>query len=145
MSSTASCPAPGSATTACTLLLADVVDSTALADRLDAAALAAWWQAHDAAARALLRTWHGREIDKSDGFLLLFETVDDALAYAADYHRTLAGLVPAQRARVGVHRAEVVRIDGQSYRAKEAQEREAQRLAARSAKATPARSRKAAT
>jgi len=44
-----------------------------------------------------------------------------------------------------MHRAEVVRIDGQSYRAKEAQEREAQRLAARSAKATPARSRKAAT
>jgi DNA replication protein DnaC len=44
-----------------------------------------------------------------------------------------------------MHRAEVVRIDGQSYRAKEAQEREAQRLAARSAKAVPARSRKAAT
>lgn len=108
MSSTASCPAPGSATTERTLLLADVVDSTALADRLDAAALAAWWQAHDGAARALLRTWHGREIDKSDGFLLLFETVDDALAYAADYHRALAGLVPVQRARVGVHRAEVV-------------------------------------
>jgi hypothetical protein len=32
-----------------------------------------------------------------------------------------------------MHRAEVVRIDGESYRAKEAQEREAQRLAARSA------------
>jgi phage tail protein X len=44
-----------------------------------------------------------------------------------------------------MHRAEVVRIDGESYRAKEAQEREAQRLAARSAKAAPARSRKAAT
>jgi len=43
-----------------------------------------------------------------------------------------------------MHRAEVVRIDGESYRAKEAQEREAHRLAARSAKATPARSRKAA-
>ena len=43
-----------------------------------------------------------------------------------------------------MHRAEVVRIDGESYRAKEAQERDAQRLAARSAKATPARSRKAA-
>jgi hypothetical protein len=42
-----------------------------------------------------------------------------------------------------MHRAEVVRIDGDSYRAKEAQEREAQRLAARSAKATPARPRKA--
>jgi len=43
-----------------------------------------------------------------------------------------------------MHRAEVVRIDGESYRAKEAQEREAQRLAARSATAMPARSRKAA-
>ena len=43
-----------------------------------------------------------------------------------------------------MHRAEVVRIDGESYRAKEAQEREAQRLAVRSAKATPARSRKTA-
>ena len=43
-----------------------------------------------------------------------------------------------------MHRAEVVRIDGESYRAKEAQERDARRLAARSAKATPARSRKAA-
>jgi DNA replication protein DnaC len=42
-----------------------------------------------------------------------------------------------------MHRAEVVRIDGDSYRAKEAQERKAQRLAARSAKATPARPRKA--
>ena len=41
-----------------------------------------------------------------------------------------------------MHRAEVVRIDGQSYRAKEAGEREAQRLAQRSAKATTARSRK---
>lgn len=108
MSSSASCPAPGSSAAECTLLLADVVDSTAMAERLDAVELAAWWQAHDGAARALLRTWHGREIDKSDGFLLLFETVDDALAYAAEYHRALAALVPAQRARVGVHRAEVV-------------------------------------
>jgi len=51
-----------------------------------------------------------------------------------------------------MHRAEVVRIDGESYRAKEAQEREKQRLAERSAKkaakaatATPVRSRKHGT
>jgi len=37
-----------------------------------------------------------------------------------------------------MHRAEVVRIDGESYRAKEAQEREAQRLAERAAKAASA-------
>lgn len=43
-----------------------------------------------------------------------------------------------------MHRAEVVRIDGESYRAKEAEEREAQRKAERTAKATAQRPRKAA-
>jgi len=43
-----------------------------------------------------------------------------------------------------MHRAEVVRIDGESYRAKEAEEREMQRKAERTAKATAPRARKAA-
>ena len=42
-----------------------------------------------------------------------------------------------------MHRAEVVRIDGESYRAKEAEEREAKRKAERMAKATAPRPRKA--
>ena len=42
-----------------------------------------------------------------------------------------------------MHRAEVVRIDGTSYRQKEADERDAQRRAERAAKSTPARQRKA--
>jgi DNA replication protein DnaC len=42
-----------------------------------------------------------------------------------------------------MHRAEVVRIDGDSYRAKEAEERESQRKAERAAKATAQRPRKA--
>jgi DNA replication protein DnaC len=42
-----------------------------------------------------------------------------------------------------MHRAEVVRIDGKSYRQKEADERVAQRTAQRAAKGTPARPRKA--
>jgi DNA replication protein DnaC len=43
-----------------------------------------------------------------------------------------------------MHRAEVVRIDGESYRAKEAEEREAQRKAERTAKSAAPRPRKAA-
>ena len=43
-----------------------------------------------------------------------------------------------------MHRAEVVRIDGDSYRAKEAEEREAQRKAERAANAVTPRARKAA-
>ena len=41
-----------------------------------------------------------------------------------------------------MHRAEVVRIEGESYRAKEAEERDAQRRAERAAKTAPARSRR---
>ena len=41
-----------------------------------------------------------------------------------------------------MHRAEVIRIDGESYRAKEAEERQAQRQTERAAKASASRSRK---
>ena len=43
-----------------------------------------------------------------------------------------------------MHRAEVVRIEGESYRAKEAQERDAQRQAERAVKVAATRSRKPA-
>ncbi len=85
------------------LLLTDVVDSTALGEQLGLDAAGRLWAAHDHAARDLLRQWRGREIDKSDGFLLLFGTVADAVGYAQAYHRLLGELQPPLRARVGIH------------------------------------------
>jgi len=100
------------------LLLTDLVDSAALAEQLGDAAMNAIWAAHDRMARDLLRQWRGREIDKTDGFLLLFADVADALAYALAYHRALAELpvpapartdqpVPKLRARAGLHVGQV--------------------------------------
>jgi predicted ATPase/class 3 adenylate cyclase len=74
------------------LLLTDLVDSAALAEQLGDTAMAAFWAAHDRQARDLLRRWRGREIDKSDGFLLVFGQAADALGYALAYHRALAGI-----------------------------------------------------
>ena len=85
------------------LLQTDVVGSTALSERLGDAATAALWSAHDRVARDLLRSCRGREIDKSDGFLLLFATAADALAYALGYQRALAGLSTPLLARAGLH------------------------------------------
>jgi len=85
------------------LLLTDVVDSTELARRLGDAAMSALWTAHDRAARDLLREWRGREIDKSDGFLLMFSSAADAVGYALAYHRSLAGLDVPLKARAGLH------------------------------------------
>lgn len=86
-----------------TLLLTDVVDSTALTQRLGDDAMARLWAAHDRLARDLLRAWHGREIDKSDGLLALFEHADDAAGFALDYHRALDSLEVPLAARVGLH------------------------------------------
>ena len=85
------------------LLLTDVVDSTKLSEELGDRAMAEVWSAHDRMARDLLPIWRGREIDKTDGMLLLFGSASDALNYARDYHRGLAGLPVVLVARAGLH------------------------------------------
>ena len=85
------------------LLLTDVVGSTELAETLGDAATAALWSAHDRIARDLLVPWCGREIDKTDGFLLLFADAVDAAAYAIAYHQAINKLQPAIQARAGLH------------------------------------------
>jgi predicted ATPase/class 3 adenylate cyclase len=85
------------------LLLTDVVDSTAIAARLGNEATASLWTAHDRVARDLLRRWRGREIDKTDGFLLLFREAGDALGYALEYHQAIALLETPLHARAGLH------------------------------------------
>ncbi len=90
------------------LLLTDVVDSTKLSERLGDVAMAEVWAGHDRLARDLLPRWRGREIDKTDGMLLLFELASDAVQYALDYHRALAGLPVPLKARAGLHVGAVI-------------------------------------
>jgi len=85
------------------LVMTDVVDSTLTTTRLGDAGAALLWIAHDRIARDLLAAWRGREIDKSDGFLLLFDAVADAIGYALAYQTALAGLQPPLQARAAVH------------------------------------------
>jgi predicted ATPase/class 3 adenylate cyclase/Tfp pilus assembly protein PilF len=85
------------------LLLTDVVDSTRIAEAVGDAVMTAHWVAHDRAARDLLRTWRGREVDKTDGLMAVFDSAADAAAFAIDYHRALAALGVPFKARAGVH------------------------------------------
>ena len=90
------------------LLLTDVVDSTRLAEELGDAAMAEVWVAHDRVARVLLATWGGREIDKTDGMLLLFEAAADAVSYALALHSALGQLAVPLTARAGLHVGPVI-------------------------------------
>jgi putative peptide modification system cyclase len=95
-----------------TLVLCDLVDSTALTERLGDQRAADLFRKHDRLARALLPIHGGREIDKTDGFLLMFERPLQAVAFALDYQRALRELNAAEgstlAARVGIHVGDVV-------------------------------------
>ncbi len=94
------------------LLLTDVVDSTRLTEALGDVRMSEVWATHDRVARDLMVVHGGREIDRADGFLILFERAADAGAYALAYHRALADLSArhglAFKARAGLHVGEVV-------------------------------------
>ena len=83
------------------LVFTDVVESTQLVGRLGDARAADVWSAHDRRARELVARLGGREIDRTDGFFLIFERARDAARFAVEYHDAIADLDLA--ARVGIH------------------------------------------
>jgi class 3 adenylate cyclase/tRNA A-37 threonylcarbamoyl transferase component Bud32 len=94
-----------------TVLLCDLVGSTKMVERLGDARAFELFGRHDRIARDLLQEHGGREIDKTDGFLLLFDRPIDGVRFAVSYHRALAALSQTQgteiAARVGIHLGEV--------------------------------------
>jgi predicted ATPase/class 3 adenylate cyclase/uncharacterized protein HemY len=84
-----------------TLLFTDLVDSTQLVESLGDVRAAALWTEHDTFARDLLSAHHGREIDHTDGFLLLFDDPACAARYVLAYHQFLANR--SLSARAGLH------------------------------------------
>jgi TolB-like protein/class 3 adenylate cyclase/tetratricopeptide (TPR) repeat protein len=95
-----------------TLLLCDLVASTRLVERVGDSTAAELFARHDRIARNLLSAFSGREIDKSDGFLLLFErpieAVHFALAYQAELRELGATFGAPITSRVGIHLGEVM-------------------------------------
>ena len=94
------------------LLLCDLVASTQVVEQLGDARAAELLARHDRVARDLLAAFDGREIDKSDGFLLVFERPIEAVRFAIAYQGKLRELGAAYGvtvlSRVGIHLGEVV-------------------------------------
>ncbi|MHB8680314.1 MAG: putative peptide modification system cyclase [Rudaea sp.] len=95
-----------------TVVVCDLADSAQLTQRLGDAGSAELAQRLDRLARDLIYRHRGREIDKSDGFLLLFERPVQAVAFALDYQRGLRELAQAESlplsARIGIHVGDVL-------------------------------------
>ena len=93
--------------TSSVLLLTDVVDSTLLNESIGDEGMRVLWHNHDVAARERMTRWRGREIARSDGFLVLFDGAADAVAFALDYHKCLCSFPVPFQARIGIHMGEV--------------------------------------
>ena len=91
------------------IVLLDIIGSTAFVQRAGAQVAAQWFQVHDRLARSLVYKHQGREIDRSDGFLLSFDRIQDAVNFALAYQRT----VPKKtrlNTRIGIHWGRVIEV-----------------------------------
>ena len=95
-----------------TLLLVDLVDSTVLVESLGDYRAAELFARCDSLARNLLAQHDGTEIDKTDGFLLIFDRPIDAVRYALNLHEALVSLSDQTStklaARAGIHLGEIM-------------------------------------
>ncbi|MEO8670367.1 MAG: putative peptide modification system cyclase [Tahibacter sp.] len=95
-----------------TLVLCDLVDSTHVVEQLGDQRAADLMRRHDRLWRDLLNHHGGQEIDRTDGFLAMFERPIHAVAFALAYQRDLRRVGEIQkvdlRARIGIHLGDVV-------------------------------------
>jgi class 3 adenylate cyclase len=95
-----------------TLVLTDLVDSTALTRRVGDGRSAVLFERFDKLTRTLLAEHGGVEIDRTDGFLMTFESSQGAVRFCIALHGGLARLSQQEgetlKVRVGVHHGEVV-------------------------------------
>lgn len=91
------------------IVLLDLIGSTAFVEKVGARRAAEWLQYHDKLTRSLLYKFQGREIDRSDGFMLSFERPIDAVNFCLHYQLSIP---PKTRlnTRIGVHWARVVEV-----------------------------------
>ena len=97
------------------VLVCDIVESTALVEKLGDARAAVFLQRHDQLLLQAMKLCHGQLVDKADGVLALFERPIQALDFALRYQRGLHELGKAEgfelKARTGIHVGDVMAWD----------------------------------
>jgi len=91
------------------VVLLDLIGSTQFVQRFGAHDAARLFQFHDRRARTLMHRFDGREIDRSDGFLMSFDRVIDAVNFGLYYQMTIPPLTKLN-ARIGIHWGTVVEV-----------------------------------
>ena len=91
------------------ILLLDLVGSTKFVQKYGNEHSAKIFQAHDKLTRSLIYKFNGREIDRSDGFLMSFNSAIDAVNFGLHYHKTIPPRTTIM-ARIGIHWGEIIEV-----------------------------------
>ena len=91
------------------IVLLDLIGSTRFVQSVGAMKAAQWLQYHDRLTRSLIYKFNGREIDRSDGFLLSFQRPIDAVNFALIYQETIPQKTRLG-CRIGIHWGVIVEV-----------------------------------
>lgn len=85
------------------VVLTDIIASTRFVQRNGAKVAAKWFGIHDRYVMSFIAKNNGRLVDASDGHLMYFGDVSDAIAFAFQYKRFMRTKKMPFRSRVGIH------------------------------------------
>ena len=71
------------------IVLTDIIGSTKFVQKNGSRVAAQWFGVHDKAVMNFIQRHNGRLVDASDGHLMYFGSVGDAIAFAFDYKKYL--------------------------------------------------------
>jgi class 3 adenylate cyclase len=91
------------------IVLLDLIGSTAFVQKAGALKAAKWLQYHDTLTRNLVYRFNGREIDRSDGFMLSFDLVIDAVNFALHYQNNIPNKIKLNT-RIGIHWGKIIEV-----------------------------------
>lgn len=85
------------------IVLTDIIGSTKFVQRNGTRVSATWFGIHDKAVMNFIARHNGQLIDASDGHLMMFGSVSDAIGFAFSYKKYLRKKKFPFRSRVGIH------------------------------------------
>ena len=85
------------------VVLTDIIASTRFVQRNGAMVAAKWFGIHDRYVMSFIAKNNGRLVDASDGHLMYFGNVADAIAFAFQYKKFMRQKKMPFRSRVGIH------------------------------------------
>lgn len=97
------------------IVLTDIIGSTRFVQKNGSYVAASWFKIHDKAVMNFIARHNGQLIDASDGHLMMFSSVSDAIGFAFDYKKYLRKKKFPFRSRVGIHWDKMLIIKSEAH------------------------------